>query len=108
MAKRNKTADFETENEKRKLGGKLFTAILIFLIIVVWLAIFGFIIKLDLGGLGTSLRPALKEVPILKLVLPNVSDEQLSYEENFNNSTIYHRFTCVDCFHHLFVEIVGE
>ncbi len=83
MAKRKKTADFETENEKGKLGGKLFTAIVILLIILVWLAIFGFIIKLDIGGLGSSLRPALKEVPVLNWILPSVTDEQLAYEENY-------------------------
>lgn len=83
MAKRNKTADFETENENKKLGSKLFTVIIVFVIILVWLAIFGFIIKLDIGGLGTSLRPALKNIPVLNLVLPEVSDEQLAYEENY-------------------------
>lgn len=82
MAKRKNTTDFETE-DKSKIGGKLFTAIVVFLIILVWLAIFGFIVKLDIGGLGTSLRPALKEVPVLNLILPTVSDEQLAYEENY-------------------------
>lgn len=88
MAKR-RNRENETENEKNKLGGKLLTAIVIFLILIVWLAIFGMVIKLDVGGLGTTLRPALKNVPILNLVLPNISDEQLAWEENYpyNNMT---------------------
>ena len=80
MAKRRKNQ--ENEFEKEKLGSKILTAIVIFLILLVWLAIFALIVKLDVGGLGTTLRPALKDIPVLNLVLPNVSDEQLAWEEN--------------------------
>ena len=87
MAKRRKNQ--ENEFEKEKLGSKILTAIVIFLILLVWLAIFALIVKLDVGGLGTTLRPALKDIPVLNLVLPNVSDEQLAWEENYpyNNMT---------------------
>lgn len=88
MAKRRKNDEFEVDNEDKKVGGKVLTAIVIFLILVVWLAIFGFVIKLDIGGLGTTLRPALKNVPVLNLILPNISDEQLAWEENYPYSSL--------------------
>lgn len=81
MARRNKGDENESEN--KKIGGKVITAIVIALILLIWLTILGLIIKLDLGGLGTTLRPALKDVPGLNLILPNVSDEQLAWEENY-------------------------
>lgn len=89
MAKKRRNKENEAEKEKEKLGGKLLTAIIIFLILLVWLTIFGLIIKLDIGGLGTTLRPALKNIPVLNLVLPTISDDQLAWEENYpyNNMT---------------------
>ena len=41
------------------------------------------LIKLDVGGLGTTLRPYIKDVPVVNLMLPNVSDEQIQWEENY-------------------------
>lgn len=81
MAKKNK--DTANEKGKNKIVGKLLTIVVISLILLVWLAIFAFIIKLDIGGLGTTLRPALKGVPVLNMILPEVSDEQLAWEENY-------------------------
>jgi len=42
-----------------------------FIIIIIWLAILCLLIKLDVGGFGTNvLKPILKDVPVVNLILP--------------------------------------
>lgn len=65
------------------VGSKIGTAIIVILIVVVWLAIFALLIKMDIGGIGTKLRPLIKDVPVLSLILPDVSDDVLIAEENY-------------------------
>ena len=69
-------------------GGKLLTLIVILVILLLWLAIFAVLIKLDIGGLGTMLRPSLKDVPLLNTLLPEVSMEQQIWEENYQFSSM--------------------
>lgn len=84
MAKKNKKDRFDTTDKKGKAKGKVFAVLLILLIVFVWLAIFALLIKLDVGGFGSSiLRPLIKDIPIINRVLPEVSDEQLAYENNY-------------------------
>ncbi len=73
----------DNQEENRKGGGKLLSILIVVLLLVIWLVTFGFLIKMDVGNLGTSLRPMLKGVPVLKYLLPSVSDEQLAWEENY-------------------------
>ena len=54
MAKKKKNAG-ETA-EKRK-GGKLLSVLIVFFILLIWVITFAFLIKMDVGNLGTSLRP---------------------------------------------------
>ena len=57
MAKKNKTK----ENESG--GSKLVNAVIVLVIILIWLAVFAFLIKLDVGGIGSNiLYPVLKDV----------------------------------------------
>lgn len=80
MAK-NKKNSVDREN---KSGNKLLTALIATLFIVIWLAIFALLIKLDVNGFGSGvLRPILKDVPIINRILPDVSDAQLSYENDY-------------------------
>ena len=70
--------DLETE-EGGKKKGKGTTAIIAAFIVVIWIAIFALLVKLDVGGFGSSvLYPVLKDVPVLNKILPNVSDNSLS------------------------------
>jgi len=88
MAKKNKK-DQSDITSKGSVKGKLFALFLILLIVFVWLAIFALLIKLDVGGFGSSiLRPLIKDVPIINKVLPEVSDEQLAYENNYPYKTL--------------------
>lgn len=80
MAKKRK--DNSNPNEE-SLGSKIGTAFITLLIIIVWLAIFALLIKMDVGGMGTALRPLIKDVPILNLILPDVPDEVLIEERNY-------------------------
>jgi len=57
--------------------------IVVILILVLWLAILAIIIKLDVGGLGTILRPTLKDVPIINTLLPKLTEEELAVEKNY-------------------------
>ncbi|MBP5159602.1 MAG: hypothetical protein ILP10_04820, partial [Lachnospiraceae bacterium] len=71
------------EGEGEENSGKLGTIFVIALIVLIWLAIFALLIKMDFAGIGTMLRPYIKDVPVLSAILPDVSDEQLIYEENY-------------------------
>lgn len=50
------------------------------LIIVIWLVIFALLIKMNVGGIGSSLRPYLKNVPVVNKILPAATDEEIQEE----------------------------
>ena len=84
MAKKNKNGAEQAE----KSGGFL-SGVIVFLIILIWVAIFILLIKLDVGGLGNNiLRPILKDVPVVNMILPPVSDEQIAFENSLAYSDI--------------------
>ncbi len=72
--------DFNEDEEKGgKKSGKMMTSLIALFIVVIWIAIFALLIKLDVGGFGSSvLYPVLKDVPVLNKILPNVSEEMIS------------------------------
>ncbi len=79
MAKKKKNAN----GEEKKGSGKLVTFIVVLAFLLIWIVTFAFLIKMDVGNLGTSLRPMLKDVPVLKYLLPSVSDDQLAFERDY-------------------------
>lgn len=86
MAKKDKTQDLDKEERG---GGKILTVLIIFLIVLIWLAILALLIKFDVGGLGSEvLRPVLKDVPVINRILPDVSEEQLAYENAYPYKTL--------------------
>lgn len=83
MAK-NKQAD-----GKKKEGSKVLTILIALVIVIIWMAIFALLVKLDIGGFGSGvLRPILKDVPIINLILPDVTDEQVAIENNYSYSSL--------------------
>jgi flagellar motility protein MotE (MotC chaperone) len=85
MAKKNKAAG---ENENKE-GNKILTILIVFLIVIIWLAVFGILIKLDVGGFGSGvLRPILKDVPLINRILPEVSEELVAEENNFDYTSL--------------------
>lgn len=71
------------EKKEKKGGGAIVSVIVVTLIILLWLAIFSIIIKLDIGGLGSTLRPMLKDIPIINSILPNVPLEVEALEKDY-------------------------
>ncbi len=87
MAKKNKELD-NNENEK-SAGSKIIAAVIVLFIVLIWLAVFAVLIKLDVGGFGNSiLRPLLKDVPLVNKILPDVPEEQIAYEKDYPYSTL--------------------
>lgn len=71
--KKKKGQDIDDEDS----GGKLSTVFLTLLIIIVWLAIICLLIKLDFGGFGsTILKPILKDIPYINMILPETPAEE--------------------------------
>ncbi|MBQ9120662.1 MAG: hypothetical protein IJY09_11525 [Lachnospiraceae bacterium] len=85
MARKKKNGD---NGEKKKGGGKLLSVLIVLLILFIWVITFAFLIKMDVGNLGTSLRPMLKDLPVLQHLLPSVSAEQEAWEENYPYSNM--------------------
>lgn len=84
MAKKEKAGDKET-----KEGNKVLTILISFLIVIIWIAIFAILIKLDIGGFGSGvLRPILKDVPVINMILPDVGDAQVAEENNYQYKTL--------------------
>lgn len=54
------------------------------LIVILWIAVICVIVKLDIGGFGSSvLTPILKDVPVVNKILPGVSLTETSDPENY-------------------------
>lgn len=86
MAKKNKAG---VNEKKEKEGNKVLTILISLLIVIIWLAIFGILIKLDVGGFGSGvLRPILKDVPLINRILPDVSEEQIAEENNYEYKSL--------------------
>jgi len=83
MAKKGKVK----ENEGG--GSKLVNALIVLVIVLVWLAVFAFLIKLDVGGIGSNiLYPVLKDVPVVNKILPAPSEEMQASEDNYAYTTL--------------------
>ena len=86
MAKKDRE---KMQNQEERGGGKILTVLIIFLIVLIWLAILALLIKFDVGGLGSGvLRPVLKDIPVINRILPDVSEEQEAYENAYPFKTL--------------------
>ena len=86
IAKEEEALDLDEGNGLVTFGATI-------LIVLLWLAVICIIIKLDIGGFGSSvLTPILKDVPVVNLILPNsqnsgnISTENGGYT-NLNDAT---------------------
>ncbi|MCR5755335.1 MAG: hypothetical protein K6G30_11075 [Acetatifactor sp.] len=69
-------------------GGGLLTFGATILIVALWLAIIGVVIKLDIGGFGSSvLTPLLKDVPVVNRILPGNSLTETTDSESYGGYT---------------------
>lgn len=79
MAKKSKKEKKDKKLNQVQDGedNKFAVVIITTLIILIWLGIFALLIKLDIGGFGsTVLSPILKDVPVIKEILPDTTDEE--------------------------------
>ena len=79
----------ESELYDENSGGSMFGAVIITIIlVVVWVAIFCIIVKLDIGGLGSNVfAPVLKNVPVVKMILPKDSVTETQDVESYYGYT---------------------
>ena len=74
--------DVGEDEESLGIGGKLIMGFVVLLIILIWLVIFAFLVKMDVGGFGsTVLFPVLKDVPYVNRILPGI-EEYIPAEED--------------------------
>lgn len=80
--KKQKNAD-DLDGEEETVGGKILVFFVTIIIILIWLAIFAMLIKLDVGGFGSGvLAPVIKDVPYLNKILPDSAVEEISTEDS--------------------------
>ena len=74
----------EEELSEDEDGNGLLTFFATILIVVLWLAVVCVIVKLDIGGFGSSvLTPILKDVPVVNRILPGNNQTETSDPESF-------------------------
>lgn len=87
MAKKDK-AKGNSKNDSKD-GNKILTILIALFIVIIWLAIFAILIKLDVGGFGSGvLRPILKDVPVISQILPDVSEQVVAEENNYEYNSL--------------------
>lgn len=87
--KQNKKQMAEEMPEEEESGGsKIAVIIATICFIVIWLAILALVIKMDIGGFGsTVLQPVLKDVPYVNKILPE-SAEDTSVDAQYPYTTL--------------------
>lgn len=58
--------------------------LIVVVIVAIWLVIFALLIKMNVGGIGSMLRPYLKNIPVINMILPEASDEEVMEESGYN------------------------
>lgn len=86
------------KEKTEKSGGMKGTGVLIIVLIIIsWLSIMALLIKCDVGGFGSGvLRPVLKDVPVLKWILPDASDAEVAKENDYPYDTLADALAAVE------------
>ena len=85
MAKKDKKDQEEVKNDE-STGGKIVTVLIVLVIVIIWLAIFGVLIKLNVGNFGSEvLYPVLKDVPVVNMILPTPTEKEGGEEKEYDN-----------------------
>lgn len=89
MAKKEKEELLDGTEKKESAGSKIVTFLIALAIVVIWLGVFALLIKLDVGGVGSKVfYPVLKDVPVVNKILPDVGDDSLSLDSEYNFSSM--------------------
>ncbi len=66
---------YEEDEESLGVGGRLIMGVVVLLILLIWLVIFAFLIKMDVGGFGSTVMfPVLKDIPYVNRILPGIEE----------------------------------
>ncbi|MCR5503355.1 MAG: hypothetical protein K6F53_10120 [Lachnospiraceae bacterium] len=77
-----------------------------FVIVLIWLAILCLVVKLDLGGFGSNvLTPILKDVPVIKYILPKGTEAEVSEDASGAYGGYTNLREAVDYIHELELEL---
>lgn len=72
------------KDKEKKGGNKGIGFLIAILILTTWLSVMCLLIKCDVGGFGSKvLRPVFKDVPVIKTILPDASDEEIALEDDY-------------------------
>ncbi len=81
--------DQEMAEEQETVGGKLIVAFATLVIIAIWLGILALLVRLDVGGFGsTVLHPLLKDVPYVNKILPEVKPAEIGEDADYPYQTV--------------------
>ncbi len=79
----------EGDEEEEEGSGKGLVVFVAIIIALIWLVIIGLLIKMDVGGFGsTVLYPLLKDVPVVNKILPEVSEEYATEDAQYSFATV--------------------
>ena len=95
MAKKKSKDELDLDNveldengEPIEKGSKLSSILIAIIIIAIWLVIFALLIKMDVGGFGSTLRPILKNVPVINQILPEATDAEVAEETGYKYNNL--------------------
>ena len=87
--KTRKQMEEESPQEEEEGGSKVAVIIATIIFIVIWLAILALVIKMDIGGFGsTVLQPILKDVPYVNKILPETVQEEEPVDAQYPYTTL--------------------
>ena len=77
-----KQQELEDDTEESSGGSKVALVFVTLIIIIIWLAILALLVKMDVGGFGsTVLATVLKDVPYINKILPATDESELGTED---------------------------
>jgi flagellar motility protein MotE (MotC chaperone) len=77
------------DEEKSRNDNKALTILIAVLIAVIWFAVFCILIKIDAGGFGSGvLRPILKDVPVINMILPKEPESEDTFDGELQYATL--------------------
>lgn len=87
--KRLKKQNQEEAPEEEEGGSKLAVLLATIVFIIIWIAILALVIKMDIGGFGsTVLQPILKDVPYINKILPESAKEEPAVDAQYPYTTL--------------------
>lgn len=87
--KNKKQMEAEAPEDEEEGGSKAAVIIATIIFIAIWLAILALVIKMDIGGFGsTVLQPILKDVPYVNKILPETVKEEEPVDAQYPYTTL--------------------